>query len=236
MSSNQSAYEFIEYLQSMEDEGEEPCYITLQKLNEELGISISRLREQMEVARAYGFIDVRPKKGIRRLPYTFSPTVYRSLSYALALNPVNFESFSDLRRHIEAAYWHHAVAKLNTDDHLALRSLVDRAWMKLRGIPVQIPQVEHRELHLHIFRRLENPFVLGILESFWDAYEEVGLNLYADYGYLQEVWTYHETMVEAICAGEVERGFNALLEHADLLYHRVDRNSTGDNVITYGTP
>jgi len=236
MSSNQSAYDFIEYLKSMEDEGEEPCYLTLKKLNEELGISISRLREQMEVARAFGFIDVRPKKGIRRLSYTFSPAVYRSLSYALALNPATFESFSDLRCHIEAAYWHQAVAKLNTDDHKALRSLIDRAWMKLRGTPVQIPQVEHRELHLHIFRRLDNPFVLGLLEAYWDAYEEVGLNLYADYEYLQDVWTYHETMVDAICVGEIESGYNALLEHADLLYHRVDRNSTGDNVITYRNP
>jgi DNA-binding FadR family transcriptional regulator len=236
MSSNQSGYDFIEYLQSMEDEGEEPCYITLHKLHEELGISISRLREQMEVARAFGFIDVRPKKGIRRLPYTFSPAVFRSLSYALTLNPIFFESFSDLRFHIEAAYWHHAVTKLKSDDHKVLRNLVDRAWMKLRGTPIQIPQGEHRELHLHIFRRLDNPFVIGILEAYWDAYEEVGLNLYADYDYLEEVWTYHETMVEAICAGENEKGFNALIEHADLLIHRVNRNSAGNNVITYGNP
>jgi DNA-binding FadR family transcriptional regulator len=106
----------------------------------------------------------------------------------------------------------------------------------LRGTPVQIPQVEHRELHLYIFRRLDNPFVIGILEAYWDAYEEVGLNLYADYEYLEEVWKYHEKMVEAICAGEIEIGFNAFLEHADLLYHRVNRNSARNNVITSSNP
>jgi DNA-binding FadR family transcriptional regulator len=235
MSPNISEYDFIEYLKSMEErKGDNPRFLTLQKLNTELGISVSRLREQMEVARAFGFIDVRPKKGIQRLPYTFYPAAHRSLSFALALDLTYFEAFSDLRRHIEAAYWHQAVSKLTADDQKVLRGLIERAWEKLRGTPIQIPQVEHRELHLLIFRRLDNPFVLGILETYWDAYEEVGLNLYADYDYLHEVWGYHEKMVESICSGDSDLGYEALLEHTDLLYHRVDRNSEGENVITYG--
>jgi DNA-binding FadR family transcriptional regulator len=216
-----------------ECEGEEPQFLTLKKLNNELGISVSRLREQMEVARAFGFIDVRPKMGIQRLPYTFYPPVYRSFSYALALDPTYFEAFSDLRRHIESAYWRQAVSEISTDDHQVLQALIDTAWEKLHGTPVQIPHVEHRELHLLIFRRLNNPFVLGILEAYWDAYEEVGLNLYADYEYLHEVWGYHEKMVNAICSGDIELGYQALLDHQDLLYHRVERNSEGENVISY---
>jgi DNA-binding FadR family transcriptional regulator len=235
MTPNKSEYEFIEYLKSMgEREGEDPRFLTLQKLKHELGISVSRLREQMEVARAFGFVDVRPKKGIQRLPYAFYPAVNRSLSYALALNHTYFESFSDLRRHVESAYWHQAVSKLTAGDQKILRALIERAWEKLRGTPIQIPHLEHRELHLSIYRRLENPFVHGILEAYWDAYEEVGLNLYADYDYLNEVWGYHEKMVEAICSGDSDRGYDALLEHTDLLYHRVNRNSEGENIITYG--
>jgi DNA-binding FadR family transcriptional regulator len=89
-------------------------------------------------------------------------------------------------------------------------------------------------LHLGVFRRLENPFVLGILEAYWDAYEEIGLNLYADYDYLQEVWQYHQKMVAAICAGDIDAGYDALIEHTDMLYHRVDNNSSGESVISYG--
>jgi hypothetical protein len=48
----------------------------------------------------------------------------------------------------------------------------------------------------------------------------VGLNLYADYQYLQEVWNYHQIMVEAIREGEYAQGYQALLNHKDLLHFR----------------
>jgi len=76
-------------------------------------------------------------------------------------------------------------------------------------------------LHLLIFCRLENPFVTGILEAYWDAYESVGLNVFTGgYEYLQEVWDYHQKMVDAICEGNYQEGYNALTAHTDLLYHR----------------
>ena len=65
------------------------------------------------------------------------------------------------------------------------------------------------------------PFVLGLLEAYWDAYEAVGLNVFAGgYEYLEEVWQYHQRMVEAICKNDFEAGYEALVKHTDLLYHR----------------
>jgi DNA-binding FadR family transcriptional regulator len=94
------------------------------------------------------------------------------------------------------------------------------AWEKLRGTPIQIPHEEHRQLHLLIYSRLEHPFVTGLLEAFWEAYETVGLSRYADYLYLQQVWNYHQQIVDAICSGNAEAGHKALIEHKDLLTHR----------------
>jgi DNA-binding GntR family transcriptional regulator len=73
---------------------------------------------------------------------------------------------------------------------------------------------------LLIYSRLGNPFVQGMLEAYWQAYEEAGLNVYADYNYLQEVWKYHQTMSDAICCGDYTAGYQALIEHNDLLYQR----------------
>lgn len=214
-------YEFLDYLvSSANGEQKSDRLPSLSNLSQELGLSVSRLREQLEVARALGFVEARPRTGIRRLQYSFLPAIKHSLSYAFALNPGNFEPFADLRKHIEAAYWHQAVSQLTPEDHAVLQALLEKAWEKLRGNPIQIPQAEHRELHLQIFRRLENPFVLGLLEAYWDAYEEVGLNVYADYYYLHEVWKYHQQMVDAICVGDYEAGYHALVEHTDLIYHR----------------
>jgi DNA-binding FadR family transcriptional regulator len=192
----------------------------LSDLGKTLNISVASLREQLEVARALGLVDVRPRKGIRKLPYKFSPAVRLSLAYALTTDISYFEEFADLRKHIEEAYWYEAVAKLTDEDLTSLNSLIERASNKLNGNPIQIPHIEHRELHLAIYKRLNNKFVDGLLDAYWDAYETIGLNVYTGLTYLQEVWQYHRQMVEAICSKDFDLGYRLLLAHTDLIYHR----------------
>lgn len=217
--------EFMRYLAAHPQT--EESLPTLSALSDQLGVSVASLREQLEVARALGFVDVRPRTGIRRLPFTFLPAIRQSLGYAMALDQANFEMFADLRQNIEAAYWFEAVSKLTVEDHARLKDLVSRAWRKLDGRPIQIPHDEHKQLHLAIYCRLNNPFVSGILEAYWESYEAVGLNVFTEYNYLRSVWQYHETMVTSICNGEYEAGYRALVEHtellADLLDHRPAR-------------
>ncbi len=221
--SNNALSEFLQYLASHEQA--EQSLPALTALSQELGVSVASLREQLEVARALGLVEVRPRTGIRRQPYSFSPAVRQSLQYALALDKNNFIAFADLRRHVETAYWHEAVQVLTPEDHNALKVLVARAWEKLRGAPIEIPHLEHRELHLTIYHRLNNPFVSGLLQAYWDAYETVGLNVFTDYHYLTEVWTYHQKMVDAICENEVEAGYTALTEHSDLINQLISSSS-----------
>lgn len=211
--------EFLRYL-AVHQEAENKLP-SLNELSRELGVSVASLREQLEVARALGLVEVRPRLGTRRRAYSFTPAVRQSLRYALALNDEHFRKYSELRNHVESAFWYEAVEKLTSEDKEELRALVARAWEKLRRIPIQVPHEEHRDLHLLVYRRLDNPFVTGILEAYWDAYESVGLNVFAGgYEYLQEVWKYHEQMVEGICNGNFTAGYEALVKHTDLLYHR----------------
>ncbi len=200
---------------------------SLLELSKQLGISTASLREQMEVGRALGLVEAKPRTGLRRLPYSFFPAVNQSLSYAINIDREYFQKFADLRRNLETSFWFQAVNLLTAEDQLELQGLVESAWKKLRGTPIQIPQVEHRQLHLTIFKRLDNPFVSGILEAYWEAYEAVGLNLYAGYDYLEEVWTYHEQMVDGICSGDFESGYSALVEHTDLIRHRIIQDEDG---------
>ncbi len=212
--------EFMRYL-ARHAEAESQGLPALTELSRELSVSVASLREQLEVARALGLVEVRPRTGMRRLPYTFTPAVRQSLGYALALDENHFLKYSELRNHLEAAYWDEAVQKLTEEDKNSLKVLVERAWEKLGRTPIQVPHEEHRNLHLLIYSRLGNPYVTGLLEAYWDAYEAVGLNVFAgDYAYLQEVWQYHEKMVKSICSGNYQAGRKALVEHIDLLYHR----------------
>ncbi len=211
--------EFLRYLATHQEV--ENGLPSLKNLSLELGVSVASLREQLEVARALGLVEVRPRLGTKRRDYSFTPAIRQSLGYALALNNEHFRKYSELRNHVEAAFWYEAVAKLTEEDKSELKNLVTSAFEKLQGMQIRVPHEEHRNLHLMIFSRLENPFVTGILEAYWDAYENVGLNVFTGgYDYLQEVWGYHQKMVDAICNGNYEDGYNALLAHTDLLYHR----------------
>jgi DNA-binding FadR family transcriptional regulator len=193
---------------------------SLTELSAQIGISVGKLREQLEVARALGLVEASPRRGITRTAYTFLPAVRLSLLTALALNRHHFDEFSGLRAHLETVYWDEAVHLLTDEDKCTLRRLVSTAQEKLNHPRIQIPYIEHRELHLTIFRRLNNPFVVGLLEAYWDAYEAVELNTYADFHYLQQVWDFHARIVEAICHDDAPLGKQLLIEHMQLLSRR----------------
>lgn len=211
--------EFIDYLLNTASRSGDRLP-PLNELSTELGLSVGKLREQLEVARMLGLVDVSPRRGITRTEYNFLPSVRLSLLTALTIDRRHFDAFSSLRSHLEVAYWHEAVALLTAADKERLRALVGMAWQKLNQPRAQIPYQEHREFHLTVFRRLENPFVLGLLEAYWDGYEAVELNTYADYRYLEKVWQYHERIVDAICSGDFDKGQALLIEHMRLLSSR----------------
>jgi DNA-binding FadR family transcriptional regulator len=226
MPSVQLSSEFLKYLAAFapsSDSDDAARLPSLSEMSKELGVSVALLREQLEVAKAIGLVEVRPRTGIRRLPYTFLPAVRQSLSYAVTVDRNYFMAYSDLRNHLEEAYWNEAASRLTQEDHQRLKDLMALAWDKLNDPSVQIPHDEHRQLHLLIFSRLGNPFVLGLLEAYWEAYETIGLNMYADYDYHRQVWTYHQQMVDAICSGDLDQGYQALSEHRDLLFPRAAR-------------
>jgi DNA-binding FadR family transcriptional regulator len=211
--------EFLRYL-AASDVAPGEHLPSISEISTKLGISPGKLREQLEVARQLGLVEVRPKTGIRRLPFTFLPGLRLVVNYVLATEPAYFVQFGDLRSQLESAFWMQAVRALTFEDKQQLELLVRRAWEKLRGEPVQIPHAEHRALHLTVFSRLENTFVRAVLETYWEAYEAIGLNVYADYAYLNMVWDHHERMVEAIMDDELETGYRIQLEHAGLLHER----------------
>src|SRR5512134_462672 len=117
--------EFLRYLASHEEaQNKLP---SLSDLSRELGVSIASLREQLEVARALGLVEVKPRLGTRRRSYSFTPAIRQSLGYALALNDGHFRKYSELRNHVEAAFWHEAVQKLTNEDKVELQNLIERA-------------------------------------------------------------------------------------------------------------
>jgi DNA-binding FadR family transcriptional regulator len=213
--------EFLEYLAGCPAtmDGQLP---PMNELAKTLGMSISKLREQIEVARTLGWVEVRPRRGIETRGFSPAAAMSVSMRFALAKDRSYFDQIEELREVIEASYWHAAVQALNEQDKQDLVSLMEQAWSMLRGDPVQIPHEEHRQLHIKIFSRLDNQFVKGFLQAYWDAYESVGLNVFTEFPYLEAVWEHHQVMVDAILDGDLETGYQALVEHFGILHRRPD--------------
>ena len=175
------------------------------KHDERLGISISKVREQLEVARALGLVEVKSKTGMKMKSYSFTPAVRLSLFFALARISTVLSYSVKCATTSKSPSGTKPASSLQDEDKQVMRECLIKAPAKLNGKPVRIPNEEHRTFHLTIFKRLDNPFVMGILEAYWDAYDAVELNRYSDYSYFQQVWTYHEQIFEAICKGDYTR-------------------------------
>jgi DNA-binding FadR family transcriptional regulator len=201
----------------------------LSELSDRLDVSVSKLREQLELARQLGIVSVRPRHGTRREKFDFHPAVQTSLFFGLATGEATFEQFSELRQTIETNMWFEAVQLLTDEDKAELQKIMGKAWDKLRGNPVHIPNGEHRALHLKIFRRLDNPFVQGLLQAYWDAYEAIELTRFADYKYWLDVWNYHQQIVDAIYSGNFENGREILVKHFQLLPTVTHPEVSGNN-------
>ena len=189
-----------------------------------LNMSASKVREQLEVARTLGWVEVRSKRGTVVNEYSFTSAVRLSAMYGLASGE-RFELFASLRNHVEAAYWIEACELLTDDDLETMQDCIDTANTKLNSPPIHIPNEEHRLFHLTVFRHLENPFVIGILETYWDLYEEVGINRYVDYEYLQRVWNYHDQILQLIREHQFESAKTAFIEHTRLLQYEPRKES-----------
>ncbi|MAT99928.1 MAG: hypothetical protein CL608_22540 [Anaerolineaceae bacterium] len=202
---------------------------TLNQIGQELGVSVGKLREQLEIARGLGLVSVRPRVGIVREPFDFSQVVLAGVLFGLGTGEAQFEQFSELRQAIEVDFWETAVCELTPEDKQFLQLLVSKAWAKLKGNPIHVPNEEHRQLHLTIFSRLDNPFVKGMLAAYWDAYEASELTRFSPYEYWLEVWEYHEKIVEAIVQDDFAAGLDLLKAHFDLLPHPTTTMSSNNS-------
>lgn len=215
---------FLEYL-SDNYPGEEDQMPSLSELSKALGISLSTLREQLEVARVLGFIEIKPRAGMRTLPYNFSNTVKLSTCYGIKRTPSLFKQYTSLRNHLELSYWYEAARLIDNTDISEMYALVSTAKKKLLCIPIELPACEHRRLHMLVYSKLQNPFVIGLLETYWDLFEQFGYLQTPEIDYLEKVWLYHGKIVDAVANNDLALGYNLMREHMDLFNQRTTNSN-----------
>jgi DNA-binding FadR family transcriptional regulator len=211
-------------LQSARSSGEEVKLPPLDELARELGVSRGKLREDLLAAQAYGLVEMRPGDGTYVRPMDFYTAIRPLVLHSIASGSELFDRYYRLRAELEVAFWDEAARALQEEDMRRLEQVLEQAEQKLKGKSVEIPHREHRELHVILFGKLDNPYVRGILEAYWDAYEAVGLHRYFDLTYYERVWASHRQIVEAVRAGEWELSKTILRQHFTFLEDRMARS------------
>jgi len=191
----------------------------------EFGVSRGKLREELIAAQAYGVVEMRPGDGTYVRPFDFYTAIRPAVLFGIACDRQNFLHIRELRAQLELTYWDAAVRALTENDLRDLRAIVDRAVGKLKGRPIEIPHAEHRALHMSIFGKLDNPFVVGLLQAYWDAYESVELQFYFDYSYFTAMWDRHGALVDALETGDLDTGKEVLTQHFTLLENRLQADA-----------
>jgi DNA-binding FadR family transcriptional regulator len=207
---------FLKYLAKQACSGNERLP-SLTALSHELGISVASLREQLEIARVLGFVEIRPKTGIKWLPYDFAPSIMLSSAYAIEISSTYFDQYRDLRNHLEAVYFYEAVSLLRKNDIEQMFKIIDSAEAKIGRTPPITPHREHRDWHLLLFSHIENIFLDGILSVYWEIYENQGYAYVSDPVYLRNVWFYHRKITEQLALTNYSDAYQIFLEHKDLI-------------------
>jgi len=197
---------------------------SISELSSQLGISTASVREQLEVPKELGFVEVRTRTGIQKHDFCLTRPLTLSMTYGLRVDPELFHEYASLRRQLEIGYWYEACALLEKSHIQELQNLEERANWKINQNPVMIPTIEHRKFHLTIYRPLNNRVLNSVLETYWDLYEASSINFFRNHEYLESVWSYHRQMLEAIASKAYEKGYEALVTHFDLMktYKKAD--------------
>ncbi|MDD3949148.1 MAG: FCD domain-containing protein, partial [Anaerolineaceae bacterium] len=137
--------------------------------------------------------------------------------YGMEVQPDLIWELISVRQHLELAFWQEAVVRLSHKEIDYLADLIEKAEKKIQNQPVVIPLEEHSEFHLSIYRPLNNTFLNGILETYWQLSQETEFRMYSDQVYLENVWTYHKKIQRAIATKEYDLGYQALMTHFELV-------------------
>lgn len=197
---------------------------SISELSSQLGISTASVREQLEVPKELGFVEVRTRTGIQKHNFCLTRPLTLSMTYGMRVDPELFHEYASIRRQLEIVNWYEACALLEKSHIQELQELVERANWKINQNPVVIPMMEHRKFHLTIYRPLNNRVLNSVLETYWDLYEDSRIYFYRNHEYLESVWSYHRQMLEAIASKAYEKGYEALVTHFDLMktYKKAD--------------
>lgn len=143
------------------------------QLAEELGIGRSSVREAVKALQALGVVEARQGDGLYVREHNMDP-ILETLTYQLRWDPAAFSELVQIRVWLETAVIGDVVGQIGAERLQQLQDVLD-VWSKRveGGEPYA---EEDRQFHRILYDTLGNGTLIKLLDVFWVAFENVGVD------------------------------------------------------------
>jgi DNA-binding FadR family transcriptional regulator len=187
------------------------------ELATQLDVGKTSVREALRRLEAHGVVEVRRGKGLFVGTFSFGPLI-EQLPYGLQADNVPLRQLLQTRRALEEGLISE-VAKVITEEDL---QLLDDLVAKMRAdadhgrVPADVDQAFHQAL----FAPLDNPFVLQLIDVFWNIFRKAADHIVLDLR--RPTAEDHAAIVDALRSGDRTAMTKAVDRHFEDLQRSLD--------------
>lgn len=186
---------------------------------QELGMSRASLREGLKALESLGIIQTRHGEGVFVAHFSFDPIVH-NLPYSIAAQGSSLRDLLEVRAALEVGMLAQIPARVRPGDIAELRQLALR--MLERSERGESYAREDQAFHAALFQCLGNPFLLSLVDLFWQVFSRLADHLPAPDRDAQRATAQdHLRVVEMLEAGDVQALERAHRQHFSEISRRL---------------
>jgi DNA-binding FadR family transcriptional regulator len=189
------------------------------QLVRDLGVGRSSVREAVKALQTLGFIEVRHGDGLYVREYNFDPIV-ETFTYGLRWDPTTLAELLQIRVWLETAVIGDA-AKQSSEERLWQLDTILETWAGKVEAGRPYAEDDH-QFHRMLYEALGNTTLIRLLDVFWIAFENVGIEgIKKDLDPVETLHD-HQAILEAVRAGDASLARRRLRWHFSHLQKRID--------------
>lgn len=188
-------------------------------LARELGTSRASLREGIKSLEALGIVEVRRGEGLFVKAFSLD-SIFNNLPYSFTIDGHSLRELTQLRGALEEGLMWMVVQHIDAGIIQQLEGLLQKMELKARA--AQTFEIEDQAFHRTLYIPLNNPFVLQMVDLFWEIFQRLHANEAVQKTALLRSAKEHRAIVEALKERNAERATIAMREHFADIRGRVD--------------
>ncbi len=188
------------------------------QLAQELGIGRSSVREAVKALQALGVVEARQGDGLYVREYNLDP-ILETLTYRLRWDPTTLSEFVQIRVWLETAVIGDVVKQISEERLQQLDDILD-AWAEKvkNGQPYA---EDDRQFHRTLYQTLGNTTLIKLLDVFWIAFDNVGIETIKQDLDPVETLHDHRSILEAIRVRDASQARRRLWESFSNIQQRI---------------